>query len=92
MVLSVIFALGHLAGGIACAIFAADWNDVSLPGSDSDRMRDSLAASAVSIAICIYTMSRNHNDMPALLLNCRRFVSCLSCSMCCWQYGVCCSW
>ena len=38
-----LFAIGHLAGGVATAVYAADWADTSF-----DRVTISMAISSVS--------------------------------------------
>ena len=57
---SVLFAMGFVAAGVAMAIFSKDWDDqldsigmLNLPSleSDTEDIRNSLAAGAVSYAI-----------------------------------------
>ena len=38
------FAIGHLAGGVVTAVFAADWADTSF-----DRVTTSMAVASVSL-------------------------------------------
>ena len=42
-IFSVLFAIGHLAGGVVTAVYAADWADTSV-----DRVTISMAITSVS--------------------------------------------
>ena len=42
-IFSVLFAIGHLAGGVVTAVYAADWADTSF-----DRVTVSMAIASVS--------------------------------------------
>lgn len=45
--MGVVLILGHTAGGVVSAIYAADWSDFTSI-DNATRVRDALASSAVS--------------------------------------------